>query len=324
MGAGNGIQRFLDGVDPVILSRGQDYFRRGYVESVEYDNGHVTVEVSGSEDEPYLVDIDFDENGGGERWDCDCPYDWGPVCKHTVAALLAVKREEGARPPQNPDKKAVPVERLVQQAEKEQLAALILAHCREDRWFRSQVLSELEESGEYELSEIKSQIKSSIRANTHRGYIGEDGCDDICAGLDEALDKARRRIARGQYGRALDIAEFVLLTGVGLLKWDCISPEYTIDSALETVGLAAKGFAETGAPRGEWVRRILKIVQDPIFDGWEERRYALLEQAAVLADAENEGAFYAALDRLSDRRWENFQAEPGYEEADKTTRCHIL
>ena len=54
----------------------------------------MTAEVSGSEDEPYLVDIDFDEDGEVEAWNCDCPYDWGPVCKHTVAALLAV-RETG-------------------------------------------------------------------------------------------------------------------------------------------------------------------------------------------------------------------------------------
>ena len=33
----NGIQQFLAGVDPVILSRGQDYFRSGNVESIKWD-----------------------------------------------------------------------------------------------------------------------------------------------------------------------------------------------------------------------------------------------------------------------------------------------
>ena len=89
----DGIQRFLDDVDPVILSRGQDYYRQGYVESIDYDNGLVTAEVSGSEVEPYLVEINFDEYGEVEAWECDCPYDWGPVCKHVVAALLAVQAE---------------------------------------------------------------------------------------------------------------------------------------------------------------------------------------------------------------------------------------
>lgn len=320
----DGIQRFLDSVNPVILSRGQDYYRRGHMESIAYEDGHVTTEVSGSEDEPYLVDIDFSEDGEVEAWDCDCPYDWGPVCKHTVAALLAVREKGVEQLSPKPVEETFPVESLVRQAEKEQLVALVLEHCREDKRFHSQVLSELESSGEYELSSIKSLIKSSIRTNTHRGYIDEDGCDNICTDLDDALDKARRRIGRGQYERAWDIAEFVLLTGIGLIEYDCSSPEWTIDSALETIGLAAKSFAESGAPRGEWVQRILKTSQDSAFDGWEEWRHALLRQAAVLVDAENEGEFYTVLNRLSDSRWEKFQDTRSYEDEDRITRWHIL
>ena len=70
----DGIQRFLDDVDPVIFSRGQEYYRQGNVESIDYDNGTVTAEVSGSEYEPYLVEINFDEYGEIEAWECDCPY----------------------------------------------------------------------------------------------------------------------------------------------------------------------------------------------------------------------------------------------------------
>ena len=322
--AQDGIQRFLDDVDPVILSRGQDYYHRGHVESIEYDEGHVTAEVSGSEDEPYLVDIDFDEGGEVEAWECDCPYDWGPVCKHTVAALLAAQEKGVEQLLPKPSEEPSPVEDLVRQAEKERLVALILEHCGEDKRFRSQVLSELEDSGEYELSSIKSLIQASIRANTRRGYIDEDGCDNISSDLRDALDKARRRIERGQYDRALDIAEFVLLTGIGLMEWDDGCLCWTIDDALEMVGLAACGFAETGAPREEWVQRILETAQDLLFDDWEEWRYTLLQQAAALADAGNEGEFYTVLNRLSDRRWEKFQDAPRYEEQDKITRYHIL
>lgn len=116
------------------------------MESIEYDEGHVTAEVSGSEDEPYLVEIGFNEDGEVETWDCDCPYSWGPVCKHTVAVLLAVREKGVEQFLPKPAEEAVPLEELVRWAEREQLAALILEHCREDRRFRSQVLSELEES----------------------------------------------------------------------------------------------------------------------------------------------------------------------------------
>ena len=320
----DGIQRFLDDVDPVILSRGQDYYRLGYVESIDYDEGHVTAEVSGSEDEPYLVDIDFDEDGEVEAWDCDCPYDWGPVCKHTVAVLLALQAETPEERSQEAAAAKSSVRELVERAEKEQLASLILEHCKEDKRFQSRVLSALEDSGEQELASIKELVRESIRFNSDHGYIGEDGCDTICTDLDDALDKARRRAARGQYERAMDIAEFVLTTGMGLLESDSGCLDWTIDAALETVGLAAKGFAETGAPREKWIQRILKTAQDPVFDGWEEWRHMLLRQAAVLADAGNEGEFYAVLNRLSGRRWEKFQDTPRYEEQNKITRYHIL
>ena len=324
MSVQDGIQRFLDDVDPVILSRGQDYYRRGCVESIDHDEGHVTAEVSGSEDEPYLVDIDFDEDGNVADWDCDCPYDWGPVCKHTVAALLALQAEPPEERSQEAAAAKTSVRELVERAEKEQLATLILEHCKEDKRFQSRVLSALEDSGEQELASIKELVRESIRSNSDYGYIDEDGCDNICADLDDALDQARRRAGRGQYDRALDIAEFILITAIGLMESDngCLS--WTIDAALETVGLAAKGFAETGAPREKWVQRILKTAQASVFDDWEERRHTLLRQAAVLADVENEGEFYTVLDRLSDRRWEKFQDAPRYEKQDKITRYHIL
>lgn len=246
------------------------------------------------------------------------------MCKHTVAVLLAARETGVERFLPKLAEEAVPLEDLVHQAEKEQLVALVLEHCREDRRFRSQVLSELEESGKYELDSIKSLVKDSIRANTHHGYIDEGGCDNICADLDDALDKARRRIRRGQYDRALDIAEFVLLTGIELLESDSGCLDWTIDAALETIGLAAKAFVESGVPREEWVQRLLKTAQAPLFDEWDEWRHALLRQTAVLADAENEDAFYAVLDLLNDKRWESFRDTPWYAEQERVTRYHIL
>ena len=90
-----GIQRFLDEVDPTILTRGEDYYRSGQVENVERDDGHVIAEVAGREEDPYLVELDFSEDGEVEDWSCDCPYDRGPVCKHTVAVLLALQAGAG-------------------------------------------------------------------------------------------------------------------------------------------------------------------------------------------------------------------------------------
>jgi len=323
----DGIQRFLDGIDRKILARGTDYYRSGMVERIDCDGSCVTAEVSGSEEDPYLVEIDFSADGEVEDWSCDCPYEWGPVCKHTAAVLLALQSEAAEKLPREPARRKIDVQKLIEQAGKEQLAALVLEHCREDKRFQSQVLAELEDTGEQELESIKELIRETIRANTHRGYIAEDGCDNICADLDDALDKARRRLQRGQWGRALDITQFVLVTGMKLAEEADSSSgslSWTIDAALETVGLAASGYAESGGDKEDWVKGLLETALGSVFDGWDQWRYELLRQATVLADSQNEGEFYDALTRLSDRRWESFQDGPGYDEQDKLIRYHII
>ena len=314
---------------PHILARGEDYYRSGRVESIDWEGNHVTAEVSGSEEEPYLVELDFSEDGELEDWFCDCPYDWGPVCKHTVAVLLAIRAEL----PEKSSKGASPAKAdilpLLKGAKKEQLVQLILEHCQDDHRFQNRVLSELGGSGEQELAAVKALIKASISSNTHRGYIDMRGCDHICADLDDVLDQARRWIRQRQYDQALDITLFVLLTaiklagetdsGSGSLSW-------TVDAALETVKLAANGLVQENGPREEFVRKILKAAEDSAFDGWDHWRYDLLQRAAILANPENEEAFFHLLDRLSDQIWENFQDAPryGYAEEDKIARYSIL
>lgn len=325
----SGIRHFFEDVESKIYHRGEDYYRSGHVESIEWDGSHVTAEVSGSEEEPYLVELDFSADGEVEAWSCDCPYDWGPVCKHTVAVLLAIQAEPPRKMPEKKTDSAIDIRSLVEKAKKEQLAALVLEHCQEDPHFQSQVLSELEDSGEQELAAIKAMVKSSIRSNKRQGFIDMRGCDSICTDLDDALDQARRRIKRGQCDQGLDIALFVLRSAMklaGEADSSSGSLSWTVDAALETVELAANSLAQSGGPRGKFVRKILETAEGPVFDGWDHWRYDLLRRASVLADEENEKRFYILLDNLSDRFWETFQDTPryGYESEDKITRYYIM
>ena len=98
----------------------------------------------------------------------------------------------------------------------------------------------------------------------------------------------------------------------------------TVDAALETVELAVQSLARSGGERGEWVRRLLDTAQDAAFEDWEDQRFDFLERIAVLADAQNESAFYRALDRLSDRRWERFADSRFYTEQEELVRYRIV
>ncbi len=83
----------LDGLralasEPVI-QRGLTYFQEHRVTDLEQRDGTLLANVEGSNpDEPYVVEIARDEEGGIHT-SCSCPFDYEPVCKHAVATLLA-------------------------------------------------------------------------------------------------------------------------------------------------------------------------------------------------------------------------------------------
>jgi len=79
---------FERNIDSQILERGYSYFQNGHVLSFdEVDTGLWEAEVEGTE--TYYVSIKTDKYKIKD-WDCDCPYDMGPVCKHIVAALYSI------------------------------------------------------------------------------------------------------------------------------------------------------------------------------------------------------------------------------------------
>lgn len=71
-----------------IISRGIAYFKENRVTDLEWNRDRIWAAVEGTRPGGYQVEIGLDEDG--EVWvDCDCPFDWEPVCKHAVAALLS-------------------------------------------------------------------------------------------------------------------------------------------------------------------------------------------------------------------------------------------
>jgi uncharacterized Zn finger protein len=82
-------------VDDRVYERGEQYLARGAVLRVVQRGNLITAAVEGSMEEPYTVVIRL----GKDRVQavaCDCPYmeEWDGVCKHVVAALLAVQGDE--------------------------------------------------------------------------------------------------------------------------------------------------------------------------------------------------------------------------------------
>jgi uncharacterized Zn finger protein len=76
-------------IERKILDRGFDYYENNNVIDVEnLGNGEFSAVVEGSEDYEVFVEI---SKGKVVEHSCDCPYDWGDVCKHVVAVLYYIR-----------------------------------------------------------------------------------------------------------------------------------------------------------------------------------------------------------------------------------------
>ncbi|KAA3662972.1 MAG: hypothetical protein DWQ04_11900, partial [Chloroflexi bacterium] len=75
------------------FDRGYRYYRNDSVSNVIRRGNMVTAYVEGSSYDPYQVQINLDTSGIDSTM-CTCPNDWGGICKHIVATLLAIIHKE--------------------------------------------------------------------------------------------------------------------------------------------------------------------------------------------------------------------------------------
>lgn len=76
------------------FERGQGYFEHGAVLSLARRGNRLHALVEGTQEDPYSVWVGLGAAGVVDAY-CTCPYDWGGVCKHIVATLLAYIHEPG-------------------------------------------------------------------------------------------------------------------------------------------------------------------------------------------------------------------------------------
>lgn len=100
-----------------VFKRGMQYHRQGAVSNLVKRGNRLHAEVEGSEDEPYQISIDLTDLSEAS---CTCPYDWGDVCKHVVATLLAYSARS------DEIEERAPLETTLAGLDRHQLAALVV------------------------------------------------------------------------------------------------------------------------------------------------------------------------------------------------------
>jgi hypothetical protein len=187
------LSSFESFIDDTILTRGRSYFRNDHVVPPRKTSKYWVAEVFGSDEYKVKIWIQGDEVMDTR---CTCPYDWGPVCKHVVAVLYAIRDEEtidiiGA----SPDQKAAPVEKIIAQMTEEELRGALGDLVLEEQAVKSYLISHFSHYLKKESDGIgyyKEMLSALFESAQGRGdfieYYEADTLGDSVAELIEEFD----------------------------------------------------------------------------------------------------------------------------------------
>lgn len=177
----------LEAVLPAdIVRKGLDYFAADLVDNLAEQDYKWQADVHGTH--TYTVSIELAEDRV-INWFCDCPYDWGPICKHVAAVLFAIRTKRGeadlAKMPyagkviqhkgkKTKKQKTDPVEQILGLLKKKELQELLQYLAKREDEVRAYVLTKYSDrlplSSKKEFEQlVKSVIKSHI--SDRHGFI---------------------------------------------------------------------------------------------------------------------------------------------------------
>lgn len=212
------LNQFEQYIDETILKRGLSYFKNGNVsEPEEISPGVFEAIVAGSED--YTVELKI-KNGNIVEYNCDCPYDMGPVCKHIVAVIfymqlevLKIKQKASSKK----EKKTIKatkrktiieqVSEILEKISNDELKQFIREKAKNNPSFRDIFLSSFAHQNSNESKELYTkQVKSILRNAAGRdGFIYWNQAGGVGKLVSELLTNAQKQFENKNYRSAIFI-----------------------------------------------------------------------------------------------------------------------
>lgn len=195
------INDFEKYIESKILSRGREYYSGGSVISLDYDEdgGEWTAEVTGSDD--YEVTVKLNENSDIISSYCDCPYDFGPYCKHQAAVFYAVREnlnktpslEKAKKTPQK--SKTLKFGDILNKIEKDELIPFLTEYAAKNKQFKNEFMLNFSDKFADKsdiLTYAQSLVKSAFTGYVHSGYIEYHDSSKVVKGAEKVLEMAQK------------------------------------------------------------------------------------------------------------------------------------
>ena len=288
--------------DSKVLARGRDYYASGQIESVVLaSDGRFEADVNNSEGEPYRVFITI-ENDAVVDFGCDCPYDWGDVCKHIVAVCLAIQNGDYKKTRRPSAKNDLNTRALLSSVTPEQLKEFVVAHAERNLQFKNELRLAFgkPDIGQI-MTEIKERVRDAMRGRTQYGSIESGDCRAICGAFDKILEQAQTRLAQGHAGVAFSIAMYILLKSahVAAITESPGTAEDVCHAALEMIEQCCAQATDDADKKLIFDTCVKEAKNKAFKEGWGGWYYDAVRSAARFVNKKNAAKLDGALNDFS-------------------------
>ena len=295
------LSEFEHFISETILDRGLSYFKNGAVDEFwEISNGEFEAVVWGTE--PYTVCLKVVDDIIVEHR-CDCPYDWGPVCKHVAAVIFYMKQDElglsqekilpAGKPKKKKRRKSVAqqVKEILDKVSHEDLKKFIQEQCKRDKQFRSLFLSGFAHLNEGQSKAFyRQQVRLLVNSLAGRhGFIDWHQMKLLRKRLGPIIDLAAKQFKNKNYKNAIAICTALIEEMEEVIN-ACDDSDGYASSVIEHAFTILRDIAGRKIP-GEVRKKLfdycIASFKKDMFKGWDWH-VGILELAFELATHEDE------------------------------------
>ncbi|MDR1525362.1 MAG: SWIM zinc finger family protein [Tannerella sp.] len=188
------LNNFYKHVSHKIYERGEEYYEDNMVDNVEHNHPDTwTAEVEGSD--LYTVEIKLN---GDEivSWDCNCPYDYGDICKHAVAVLLYIKDNKDRHPVNTPlSPQQEQLTEILKQAGHKELTSFLIQYAGTHPDFYQELISHLHPQKKVNVqADYTKEIQKCFHVRGSDRYDYSHEGTSISYQLDGYIEKAKSLI----------------------------------------------------------------------------------------------------------------------------------
>lgn len=300
------INNFERYIDKIILDRGYSYYIEGNViEAYEQDKNEYIFQIEGSDDYEVLVEIG--DNGDILYSECDCPYDFGPVCKHEVAAYFQLFEMLNQVPSsdKNKTRERTTIQEVLSHLSKEELIKIIINITNNDVTLENSLIVKYSTGDDcQELEACRELIAAIARKYTGReGFIKYRDTRAFARELDDIADKARDT---ENVLLALDIALLLLEEAIEAFQYaDDSSGDIgmLVTETLELIEEIATNGKDSSHHKAQIFEKLLQQIDNEVFDGWLDYKIDLLNICFEFAEDETRrGQLRSKIESMIDKK----------------------